>query len=504
MKINTIVIGIIIFLMLSGGINIVFGENKIINQTNHHIDNIDDFIISEMEKRNIPGLSASVVIGDNVIWRGAYGYSDIENNIKVTTDTLFKIASVSKTITATALMQLYEEGFFDLNDPINNYLPFDVIHPDYPLSEITFLMLLTHSSSIVDNWDYLFYFVGDAPISFQDFLEKYLAVGGEYYDSENNFGSWEPGTRFSYSNIAVALIGYLIEEISNTDFVEYCQINIFNKLEMYESAWYLRDLNISHIAMPYHWNEDENVPYGHIGYVDVPAGDLRTSSYQLIHFLTMYINKGSYNSENLLSNETVDLILTPQTSINNIGLIWWRSSIGGRVVWGHSGSDFGCRAMMQFDNSTKIGVAVLINGESGILQIMDALFDYAENFIDNIPPNKPQIPTGEINGKIGLEYSYSTFTSDTNGDNIYYKWDWGNEVGEWIGPYTSGDTCQQKHIWNDEGTYEIKVKAKDGSNSESEWSDPLSVSMPKIRLIDNFNPWLLRLIQRFPILEYFQ
>jgi len=175
--------------------------------------------------------------------------------------------------------------------------------------------------------------------------------------------------------------------------------------------------------MPYHWNEDENVPYGHIGYVDVPAGDLRTSSYQLIHFLTMYINKGSYNSENLLSNETVDLILTPQTSINNIGLIWWRSSIGGRVVWGHSGSDFGCRAMMQFDNSTKIGVAVLINGESGILQIMDALFDYAENFIDNIPPNKPQIPTGEINGKIGLEYSYSTFTSDTNRDNIYYKWD---------------------------------------------------------------------------------
>jgi len=503
MKIKSIIIVILVFLLISNSIIIVPGKSHTIKETDYHIGHIDDFIISEMEKKFIPGLSASVVIGDKIIWRGAYGYADIENNIKVTNDTLFKIASVSKTITATALMQLYEEGLFDLYEPINNYLPFEIIHPDYPSNEITFHMLLTHSSSIVDNWNYLFYFVGDAPISFQDFLEEYLVIGGDYYDPENNFGSWKPGTKFSYSNIAVALIGYLVEIISNTDFIEYCEINLFDKLEMNESAWYLRDLNVSHIAMPYHRSSGEYIPYGHIGYVDVPAGDLRTSSFQLIHFLTMFINKGIYNSENIISEEMIDLMLTPQTLIsNNIGLIWWRSSIGGRLVWGHSGSDFGYRAMMQFDNSTKIGVVVLINGEAGISNIVDALFDYAENFFSNIKPEKSEKPNGKIKGKIGEEYNYSTISFDQNGDNLYYKWDWGDEISDWIGPLHSNETCHVKHIWYNEDDYEIRVKAKDIYDEESEWSDPLTVSMPRSRSIDNFNPWLLKLIQRFPILEY--
>jgi CubicO group peptidase (beta-lactamase class C family) len=474
------IIWILVFLLISGNIIIAPVESQTNKQTDYHISHIDDFIISEMEKKHIPGLSASVVIGDNVIWKGAYGYADIENNIKVTNDTLFKIASVSKTITATALMQLYEKGLFDLYEPINDYLPFEIIHPDYPSNEITFYMLLTHSSSIVDNWNYLFYFVGDAPISFQDFLEEYLVIGGVYYDSDNNFGSWKPGTKFSYSNIAVALIGYLVEIISNTDFIEYCEINLFDKLEMNESAWYLRDLNISHIAMPYYRSDGEYVPYGHIGYVDVPAGDLRTSSFQLIHFLTMFINKGIYNSENIISEEMIDLMLTPQTLISsNIGLIWWRSSIGGRLVWGHSGSDFGYRAMMQFNNSTKIGVVVLINGESGISNIVDALFDYAENIFSNIKPDKPEKPDGNIKGKIGGEYNYSTISSDPNGDNLYYKWDWGDEISGWIGPLPSGEICHVKHIWNNKGDYEIRVKAKDIYDEESDWSEPLEISMPK-------------------------
>ena len=101
-----------------------------------------------MEKRHIPGLSASIVIGDTFIWRRAYGYADIENEILVTNKTLFKIASVSKTLTATCLMQLYESGYFDLHDWARaNYLPeylinirydkYEVISVDeYPLEEI--------------------------------------------------------------------------------------------------------------------------------------------------------------------------------------------------------------------------------------------------------------------------------------------------------------------------------------------------------------------------------
>jgi hypothetical protein len=194
----------------------------------------------------------------------------------------------------------------------------------------------------------------------------------------------------------------------------------------------------------------------------------------------MFINKGIYNSENIISEEMIDLMLTPQTLISsNIGLIWWRSSIGGRLVWGHSGSDFGYRAMMQFNNSTKIGVVVLINGESGISNIVDALFDYAENIFSNIKPDKPEKPDGNIKGKIGGEYNYSTISSDPNGDNLYYKWDWGDEISGWIGPLPSGEICHVKHIWNNKGDYEIRVKAKDIYDEESDWSEPLEISMPK-------------------------
>jgi hypothetical protein len=97
----------------------------------------------------------------------------------------------------------------------------------------------------------------------------------------------------------------------------------------------------------------------------------------------------------------------------------------------------------------------------------------------NNAPNKPDTPSGQTNGKAGISYAYSTSTEDLDGDQVWYKWDWGDEVSNWDGPYTSGDPVTTSHIWSNQGTYAVKVKAKDTSDAESVWSDPLSVSMPK-------------------------
>ncbi len=455
----------------------VFGISHLERQSLKSIDDLDDVILNKMEQKHLPGLSASLVIDDVVRWQNSYGNANIEGNISVSNDTLFKIASVSKTVTASALMQLYEQGFFSLTDPINDYLPYDVIHPLYPSVNITFHMLLTHSSSINDNWDYLFHFVGDAPIPFQTFLEEYLVPGGLYYDAEDNFCSFEPGTSWRYSNIAVALVGYLVEVISQMNFTHYIQSSLFDLLDMNESAWFLRNLNVSHIAMPYSWDAGEYVPYGHIGWVDVPAGDLRTSSSQLIHFLTMFINNGRYNDQVILQNSTVNLMLTPQLLFQpNLGLIWWKSTIGGRTVWGHNGGDYGARAMMHFDPSTHIGVVVLTNGESDLTDICDILFDYAEQL--NSPPDTPDQPTGPHQGKIYVEYTYASRTIDSDDDLIYYQWDWGDgHYSEWVGPYHSGENCSASHIWTKPGRYSIVVKAKDSDTQESAWSDPLEITI---------------------------
>jgi len=120
---------------------------------------------------------------------------------------------------------------------------------------------------------------------------------------------------------------------------------------------------------------------------------------------------------------------------------------------------------------------------------------------ENQPPVKPSTPSGSTNGKAGTSYTYSTSTTDPEGDQIYYKWDWGDEVSDWDGPYNSGDTATASHIWANQGSYSVKVKAKDIHDEESVWSDPLPITMPKNKAINPFLLFLERLIERFPILE---
>ncbi len=96
------------------------------------------------------------------------------------------------------------------------------------------------------------------------------------------------------------------------------------------------------------------------------------------------------------------------------------------------------------------------------------------------PPDKPSIPSGILKGKIGEEYAYTTNTNDPDDDEIFYLFDWGDEsISNWLGPYKSGESCEASHIWNKYNSYSIRVISKDINGALSEWSDPLTVSMPK-------------------------
>jgi hypothetical protein len=99
--------------------------------------------------------------------------------------------------------------------------------------------------------------------------------------------------------------------------------------------------------------------------------------------------------------------------------------------------------------------------------------------IQSNPPNKPNTPDGSARGKPGVSYSYQTSTTDPDGDQVYYMWDWGDGTTlTWDGPYNSGQTAATSHIWSTKGSYSIKVKAKDTTGAESVWSDPFPVTMP--------------------------
>lgn len=101
-----------------------------------------------------------------------------------------------------------------------------------------------------------------------------------------------------------------------------------------------------------------------------------------------------------------------------------------------------------------------------------------ENILNNSPPNKPTTPEGPINGKVGFEYFYTSSTTDSDGDDLFYIFDWGDESDSgWIGPYDSGEDVNTSHIWSKLGRYSIKVKVKDIYGRESEWSDLLIMRM---------------------------
>ena len=124
---------------------------------------------------------------------------------------------------------------------------------------------------------------------------------------------------------------------------------------------------------------------------------------------------------------------------------------------------------------------------------------YRRGLLIRLVPTPPSV-FGPSNGVVGQPSEYTATTVYDVNPPLYYRFNWGDGTyTEWLGRYNSGENCIASHTWKDKGTYEIKVKAKDVDGLESEWSDPLSVSMPKS--INILNPWLFRLTQRFPILE---
>ena len=123
----------------------------------------------------------------------------------------------------------------------------------------------------------------------------------------------------------------------------------------------------------------------------------------------------------------------------------------------------------------------------------------------NFPPETPNRPTGPASGRIKQEHQFTTSTTDPEGDQLWYKWSWGDgKESSWLGPFNSGQECDASHIWYDQEEFEIKVKAKDGSGEESDWSDPFVVTLPKSenvaqRLLSVLDEkwFLFSLVQRF-------
>lgn len=344
-----------------------------------------------------PGIACAIVGPGRVWWSGGFGLADREAHRPMRTDTLLNVASVSKTVTATAVMQLWESGRFSLQDDVGRFLPFPLRNPGHPDVPITFEQLLTHRSSIKDGPGYFAtYACGDPTLPLDRWLRAYLTPGGEYWDPKANWHDWLPGTvhppaeASAYSNVGYGVLGYLVEILARQPFAQYCRQRIFGPLGMTASGWYLGEIDVTRHATPYtrvpaSLAPEERallraltppgvrsdslaagtlVPRCLYSFANYPDGSLRTSASDLARFLAAYLAKGRAGPGRILREATVDTIFSGRHLGQHLCWHVWKLP-DGRTLFGHSGGDPGVSTFVGFDPSFQVGVVSLRNWELG-------------------------------------------------------------------------------------------------------------------------------------------
>jgi len=338
---------------------------------------LDGFIRSKLREAGVPSMSFSVVKDDQVVWAGGYGWANIEDEIAADANTVYMLASVSKTMTCAGVMRLVQDGLLDLDADVNDYLPYSVRVPAAPDRKITLRQLLTHTSAIRDRysvWGTLYsdpslYFHGDSPIGLREFEQSYLEVGGSEYQASNFFDR-PPGAAYAYCNIAVALAGAIAEEVSGVDFDQWCKQEIMGPLGMTNSGFRLADISTPNLAMPYKILRPGGgfEPYFQYGYPDYPDGALRTSAEHLARWLGAFIQFGEFQGVRVLDEATVRE--TRRNQLAGItswrqGLIWYCIRSGAALRMGHTGGDYGVSTRMFFQPRSGVGVVSLTNASIG-------------------------------------------------------------------------------------------------------------------------------------------
>lgn len=331
---------------------------------------LDAFVTAQMRAGAIPGLAIGVATAGRVRFAKGYGMADIAGRRRVTPDSMFHIASVTKTVTATGIMMLVEEGRIALDAPVNRYIDFHVANPVAPQTPITVRQLLMHMSSISDETYYNVDFRTpdrDSPIKLGDFLRSYLVPGGSHYSEGGSFSKQAPGSAYDYCNVGYGLLGYLGGCVVGKDFRSYLHERLFDRLAMKHMAWTLADVPAHLRVIPYDLVDGGPQPVQPVGFPDWSAGMLRASISGFMPFVAAAANRGRSGRTGMLTAgsmaQMLDMRVPPglPSWLTGQGLGWTESADGGSRHINHWGGDPGVFTAAYIDPATTTGVAIFAN-----------------------------------------------------------------------------------------------------------------------------------------------
>ncbi len=342
--------------------------------------NLEKWLIKKMRKAEIVGMQVAYIDRNLNTYTESFGLKNYQSKVPVNDSTLFLIASCSKPVTALAILKLYSEGKIDLDANINTYLPFGISNPHFPADSISVRMLLSHTSSLKDNWNimdplYTLEKGGDSPIPLSKFVRDYFLPKGKFYHSDQNFFNKNPGTYWEYCNMGYTLLGYVIEQVSKMDFSTYMQKEIFIPLGMKHSYWFLKEIPHDNIAHPHELPDKKSElkeprVLKHYGYPDFPDGQLRTTVSDYSRLIKLILNDGNIDGKSFLKKETIALFYTIQfpdvhkyqaVAFNFDEFDHWLYYLFIKRYPSHTGGDPGVATLTSYDPNKKIAAIIFLN-----------------------------------------------------------------------------------------------------------------------------------------------
>ncbi len=197
------------------------------------------------EKNHFPGYAFGIVLDGKLVFSGAGGYTDIDKKIPATTQSMFRIASMSKSFTAMAILKLRDEGKLRLDEPVSNYIPEmkgQQLTTDAPV--ITIRNLLTHSAGFPEDNPWGDRQLADTDADLLALIKKGLSLSND------------PGLTYEYSNLGFAMLGYIIKKVTGIPYSEYIAKNIWKPLGMKQAEWEYTKVTPSQLAHGYRWNDN--------------------------------------------------------------------------------------------------------------------------------------------------------------------------------------------------------------------------------------------------------
>lgn len=321
-------------------------------------------IDSVMQQYDMPGLSVAVVKKGTIIYAHSFGVKNKETGQALTNDDIFRIASISKSFSATSIMQLVQAKKLSLDDDVSKLIGFAVRNPKFPGEVITVRMILSHTSGINDS---------------QGYFTLDVINPAKNPDAAKCYNDYAPGQGYQYCNLNFNLAGTIVERVSGQRFDNYIKTHILDPLGLY-GGFNVGALDSGRFATLYEYDsaankltadpqaynprtaEIGNYVMGYSTPIFSPAGGMKISATDLAKYMTMHIYKGKYKGVRIISKKSAVTMQNPASHDYGLAIETTHDLIPGVTMKGHTGSAYGLYSIMFFQPQKKFGIVAITNG----------------------------------------------------------------------------------------------------------------------------------------------